>query len=124
MSVASYDKINAKMISVINDIPKPARIRMEVFEWMAEFGVFNYEYLKKIIEIIENQDNFDFDEDGDMMIKEEPKNQIKEYGNRIYQRGGMKALQANYYTMINFMTTNRAVKAVEYYWDGVGEWKS
>ena len=124
MSVASYDKINAKMMSVINDIPKTATIGQEVFGWCAEFGVFNYECLKQIIEIIENQDNYDCDEDGDKIIKKEPRSQIKEIGNKIYQRGGMTALRANYYTMVNFMTINREVKAVESYWDGVGEWQS
>ena len=123
MSVDSYDNINAKLMSFMNDLPKTASIGQEVFEWCAEFGVFNYECLKQIIEIIENQDNYDCDEDGDKIIKKEPRSQIKEIGNKIYQRGGMTALRANYYTMVNFMTINREVKAVESYWDGVGEWQ-
>jgi hypothetical protein len=122
--IATYEKINEKMMSFINDMSKPEHIRMNVFEWCAEFGVFNYEYCKKIIEIIGNEDNYDYDEDGDKLIKKEPRSQIKEYGNRIYGRGGMTALRANFYTMVNFMTTDREVKSVEYYWDGVGEWKS
>ena len=123
MSVDSYDNINAKLMSFMNDLPKTASIGQEVFEWCAEFGVFNYECLKQIIEIIENQDNYDCDEDGDKIIKKEPRSQIKEIGNKIYQRGGMTALRGNYYIMVNFMTTNREVKAVEFYWDGVGEWQ-
>jgi uncharacterized protein YycO len=71
-----------------------------------------------------NDTENDCDEDGDKIIKKEPRSQIKEIGNKIYQRGGMTALRANYYTMVNFMTINREVKAVESYWDGVGEWQS
>ena len=83
------------------------------FSWMSEYGHINHEWCKTIYENITNKDK------------------VIEIGRRIGQRGGLRAMQANWYIMYHFspliMSKNEyvfpsAMKNVERYWSGIGEW--
>ena len=65
----------------------------------AEFGEFNYTYTQAILDELDAWDN---GADGELPISPESKKKIREYAERIMKRGGLQALQNNYYTMINF----------------------
>lgn len=87
--------------------------RLAMMIW-AEFGEPNYEWLKTIYE-----SGFD-------------KKVTKEMGEYIYQRGGMQAMQMNFYAMMLVSPTSQAnvtcirfaYKSLEWYWDGIGQWRA
>lgn len=122
-----YKTIIKNMINYFEDESIPESSRLEVRDWYAEFGELNHDYCKKILKLLSDKKNFD-NIQNEKIIKKIPQNLIKEIGEKIYKRGGFKALQSNYYTMMNFMTTEKnlrdEIKCVETYWDGVGTWKA
>jgi hypothetical protein len=121
----SYDTITKEMMEYMEDETKPQR--SDVMMWFSEFGELNYDNCKKIIKILEDEKNFEKDEEGENQLKPLKIKAIKDLGEKINKRGGFRALQANYYTMLNFMISDskvmQEVKLLNYYWDGVGKWK-
>ena len=76
-----------------------------VMGWMAEYGLWNHE---QCVELRAN-------------ILDRAK--CKEIGQRIHDRGGFTALQANYYIMKNFLCKDILRHQVtEYMFHGIGEW--
>ena len=93
----TYDEVNAEMLRYC--VTQPA-----VMSWMAEFGEWNYEHCKTMREHI-----LDY-------------NVSKEIGQKIYDRGGFNALQANFYVMKNFMCRGcLRFQVTEYMFDQVGQ---
>jgi len=96
MTAMTYETIENKMTEYITK--KGGYYGREVLEWSAEFGEWNYEINKLILACLYTNDDpaeKDYDEKQELMIKK--------YGQRIHDRGGMRALQSNYYIMSNFM---------------------
>jgi len=92
----TYDEVNAEMLTF-------AVVNPAVMRWMAEFGDWNYEQCKIMREQI-----LDY-------------GVSKELGQKIYDRGGFTALQANFYIMKNFMCRGcLRFQCTEYMFDGVG----
>jgi hypothetical protein len=98
----------------------------DILNWIAEFGEWNYEINKLILACLYTNDNpaeKDYDENQVIMIKK--------YGQKIHDRGGMTALQSNYYIMSNFMRDENVsnhihkshISNLQALWNGVGEWR-
>ena len=118
----TYESVNEKMEDFIKENNE---YQGEVFLWRNEFGEFNFEYCKEILKCLYTCDD---PENGDYDPKEELK--IKNYALRIHNRGGLYALQSNFYIMSNFMFFGDIVKIHHYHMtnlkiilDGVGEWR-
>ena len=121
--IPSYDSVLEKMSHFYNDAIQTDDVRFQVFTWAAEFSEFSYACMKDIIEIIHNESNYGLVGNySEKVIIESKRETIKCIGLQIYQRGGMIALQAAYYIMVNFMSDNVRVRDVEYYWHNVGDW--
>ena len=124
MTAMTYETIENKMTEYITK--KGGYYGREVLEWSAEFGEWNYEINKLILACLyTNSDpaEKDYDENQEIMIKK--------YGQRIHDRGGMTALQSNYYIMSNFMRDENVsnhihqshISNLQALWNGVGEWR-
>ena len=124
MTAMTYETIKNKMTEYITK--KGGCYGREVLEWSAEFSEWNYEINKLILACLyTNSDpaEKDYDENQELMIKK--------YGQRIHDRGGMRALQSNYYIMSNFMRDESVsnhihqshISNLQVIWDGVGEWR-
>ena len=120
----TYETIENKMTEYITK--KGGYYGREVLEWSAEFGEWNYEINKLILACLYTNDNpaeKDYDENQVIMIKK--------YGQKIHDRGGMTALQSNYYIMSNFMRDENVsnhihkshISNLQALWNGVGEWR-
>tara|TARA_R110000764_G_scaffold84853_7_gene165514 strand:- start:3063 stop:3461 length:399 start_codon:yes stop_codon:yes gene_type:complete len=68
---------------------------------LAEFGEFNYHFTQAILDELDAWIKYDKNM-NELPISPESKKKIREYAERIMKRGGLQALQENYYTMINF----------------------
>jgi len=78
----------------------------------AEFGEFNYTFTQLILDELDAWDNGmksdkatdaeEWEEHDELPIDPESLKKIRGYAERIMKRGGIQALQNNYYTMINF----------------------
>tara|TARA_R110002012_G_scaffold2822_8_gene13387 strand:+ start:3595 stop:4026 length:432 start_codon:yes stop_codon:yes gene_type:complete len=78
----------------------------------AEFGEFNYTFTQLILDELDAYDNgmksdkvkneWGMEEHPELPIDPESLKKIRGYAERIMKRGGLQALQMNYYTMINF----------------------
>lgn len=124
MTAMTYETIENKMTEYIEK--KGGYYGREVFEWLAEFSEWNYEINKLILACLYTNDDpaeKDYDENQVIMIKK--------YGQRIHDRGGMRALQSNYYIMSNFMRDENVsnhihqshISNLQALWNGVGEWR-
>ena len=124
MTAMTYETIENKMTEYIEK--KGGYYGREVFEWLAEFSEWNYEINKLILACLYTNDDpaeKDYDENQVIMIKK--------YGQRIHDRGGMRALQSNYYIMSNFMRDESVsnhihqshISNLQALWNGVGEWR-
>jgi hypothetical protein len=124
MTAMTYETIENKMTEYITK--KGGYYGREVLEWSAEFGEWNYEINKLILACLYTNDNpaeKDYDENQVIMIKK--------YGQKIHDRGGMTALQSNYYIMSNFMRDENVsnhihkshISNLQALWNGVGEWR-
>jgi hypothetical protein len=124
MTAMTYETIENKMTEYITK--KGGYYGREVLEWSAEFGEWNYEINKLILACLYTNDDpaeKDYDEKQELMIKK--------YGQRIHDRGGMRALQSNYYIMSNFMRDESVsvylhqshISNLQAIWNGVGEWR-
>ena len=124
MTAMTYETIENKMTEYITK--KGGYYGREVLEWSAEFGEWNYEINKLILACLYTNDNpaeKDYDENQVIMIKK--------YGKKIHDRGGMTALQSNYYIMSNFMRDENVsnhihqshISNLQALWNGVGEWR-
>jgi len=124
MTAMTYETIENKMTEYITK--KGGYYGREVLEWSAEFGEWNYEINKLILACLYTNDDpaeKDYDEKQELMIKK--------YGQRIHDRGGMRALQSNYYIMSNFMRDESVsvylhqshISNLQEIWNGVGEWR-
>ena len=124
MTAMTYETIENKMTEYITK--KGGYYGREVLEWSAEFGEWNYEINKLILACLyTNSDpaEKDYDENQEIMIKK--------YGQRIHDRGGIRALQSNYYIMSNFMRDENVsnhihkshISNLQALWNGVGEWR-
>ena len=92
----TYDTIEKQMTDYISK--KGGYYGREVMDWLAEFSEWNYEINKLILACLYTNDDpaeKDYDEKQEYMIKK--------YAQRIHDRGGLTALQSNYYIMSNFM---------------------
>jgi Rad3-related DNA helicase len=123
----SYNEICDDMNRYMHDIKNSEEIRQTVLEWASEFSEFNYHHLVLMIGLIRSLIHDDEDDD-EMSEYIDEKNKetlafVWQYANNIYQRGGMIALQANYYIMTNFMGANDIAREMEVAWHGVGEWQ-
>ena len=120
----TYETIENKMTEYITK--KGGYYGREVLEWSAEFGEWNYEINKLILACLyTNSDPAEKDYDENQVIM------IKKYGQKIHDRGGMTALQSNYYIMSNFMRDENVsnhihkshISNLQALWNGVGEWR-
>ncbi len=68
---------------------------------LAEFGEFNYTFTQAILDELDAWEKYDKNM-NELGIKPDSKKKIREYAERIMKRGGIRAMQENYYTMINF----------------------
>jgi hypothetical protein len=111
----NYDKVN-KIIAENQEMP---------LQMIAEYGEYNHEQMKAIWDNITNKDI------------------IKQSGKNIDQRGGMDAMQMNFYTFLDVLrpTLNISEKDshaekdakqiiwnvikgnISSAWDGIGEWR-
>jgi len=121
----SYDEMETEIANTkFND--KNMGIMMN-----AEFGIFNYEAMKVIMNELEKWD-YDYEEDNGMNDDYEvpvlDDKRIKEWATKINERGGLQALQMNYYVMLYFMINNLKdkykVKHLQSVFDGIGDWKN
>ena len=103
----SYDNM-IQLIETHQDI----ELSMSMY---AEYGEFNHECLKTIYE------------SGMNRIL------AREMGQKIYDRGGIEAMQMNYYVFTQYSpfirATNReiyynGITCLEYIWDGIGKWQN
>lgn len=124
MTAMTYETIENKMTEYITK--KGGYYGREVLEWSAEFGEWNYEINKLILACLyTNSDPAEKDYDENQVIM------IKKYGQKIHDRGGMTALQSNYYIMSNFMRDENVsnhihqshISNLQALWNGVGEWR-
>ena len=134
----NYDDVELAMKRMVN---KPNTNKVAIMEMMAEFGEPNHLWLMQIVKIL-----YDWDYDVYRDMHDEnytaPKldeTKIKEMGLKIHKRGGLQAMQQNYYTMKFFMNPgignyldnnedpdvvwNAKVKQIECVWSGVGDWQ-
>jgi len=92
-----------------------------------EFGKVNYEWCKEIVEILEKWD-FDMDRDEWDESYQPPsfdEERVKELGEKIHKRGGLFAMQNNFYTMrYCFDIDYRKLVHIQSVWNGVGDWKN
>ena len=68
---------------------------------LAEFGEFNYTFTQAILDELDAWEKYDKNM-NELRIKPDSEKKIREYAERIMKRGGLRAMQENYYTMINF----------------------
>ncbi len=103
----SYDK----MIDSIDNHPQ-MQLGLAMY---AEYGKFNHDCLKAI-----------YESGMDEKV-------AREMGQKIYNRGGMQAMQMNYYVFNHYSPFSKArdqelyydgSTLLQYLWDGVGEWQS
>ena len=134
----SYDEIEGKMNRLLK---KPNTNKMFIMEMMAEFGEPNYVAMMVIVKILYDWD-YDFERDchdENYKAPECDEDTIKKMGEKINERGGLQAMQQNYYTMMHFMNPGMGnyikgnddperlwkakLKHVECVWSGVGDWR-
>jgi hypothetical protein len=117
-----YDLIIAKMRAYIENISYPADMRHNVFMSMTEFGEWNYEQNLNILKIM---DNIECSKNNPDLVSQYAKD-LKEVGQKVYERGGMSALRANFYIISNWMRDRERIcmSVLDYYWTGVGEWNN
>jgi hypothetical protein len=109
----SYADMCSKMSGYMADGTHPPELRRAVFEWSAEYGEINHALCKEIYENIHDAAR------------------CKRVGQRIFDRGGFTALQANFYIVRNFAPTrfsdDHAVRtssaALQHHFDGIGGWR-
>ena len=99
----SYAEVNSKMQEFVRN--GDASYRMIVLGWMAEYGEWNHDICVEIRANI-----WDYEK-------------TMELGQRIYDRGGFTALQANFYVMKNFLCGEPPLKyqCSTYMFHGVGK---
>ena len=121
----TYESVCKKMEIFMKENPTSAG---EVLLWINEFGEFNFEYCKEILKCLYTCDD---PQNGDYYPAEEEK--IRNYAGRIYNRGGLDALQSNFYIMSNFMFFGDIDKYqihkyhtynLKFILDGVGGWRA
>lgn len=103
----SYDK----MMDYIDNHPQ-MQLGIAMY---AEYGKFNHECLKRI-----------YDSGMDKAV-------AREMGQKIYNAGGMQAMQMNYYAFNHYSPFSKSRNQEIYYtgstllqylWDGIGDWQS
>ena len=118
-----YVNVVKKMWEFIADTTHDNRMaRGAVFGWISEFGETNFEWNKQILTALyTNDDPMDSDYAPEQLAL------IKQLGQDTYDRGGMVALQANYYIMSNYMDFGKYhshhISSLQAIWSGVGEWR-
>ena len=117
--------IEKKMEEYVQDKKYPQSMRSAVFGWMSEI---NEQIFLDLLSIVSNNSNYKlikYWNDDDKIEELDPSKikEIQEIGRTIHSRGGMTALQANFYVLINFTNFKLRVKQIEHYWNGIGEWK-
>jgi hypothetical protein len=107
----SYGEMTRKMMEFVQDRSRDSEFRSHVFTWMSEYGEPNHRMCQELYEHIHDDAR------------------CKAVGQRIYDRGGMTALQANFYIVRNFAPSAQArhdIRAasglLNYHFNGVGEW--
>ena len=85
----------------------------------AEYGNMNHDCITAIYKHLADTKT---GKDGDMWPD---RSAIKEHAQRIYDRGGMQALQMNWYVLRMFVAKDVAAMYVDsHLFDGVGEWQA
>ena len=138
-NIPSYGDITTKMQEYISNPANPMSTRMNAIRWQVEFSEGNYTRCKEMMELfigdglpfVDNIDDYCelYDDPSvEVPLADAKKEIIKSIGRIIHREGGMDALLACFYIMLNFMTAPHdfvlkfIIKDLDTIWDGIGEW--
>lgn len=118
--IPSYDEVNSAMENFTHPNDE---LKWRVFTWRNEFPERNYIRMKIIMTELYNLKYEYYDENFD--VPEASLKIIQKLGNDINKEGGLDAMQACFYIMLNFMNKCNTTKlhSLSFCWDNVGDWK-
>jgi hypothetical protein len=113
-----YTLICKEMDAFVTNVANPLESRHSVEDWRTEFSRANYKRCVELFDCVVT--------DG---ANAEAVERIKQIGRDIDSEGGLDAMQACFYILLQFMTPEnvelkRAVRDIQIYWDGVGRWEN